>query len=221
MIRAWIFDFDDTLVSSAPVWERAERDLYRAIGGRFDTEYAETYKGLNAMDVARKIWERVAPADRTAEACGALLRDMLIDLAASESLEMDGASQILSATSRMFDVAIASGSPREVLEVVIDRFGWRDYVRLCVSSEEVPTGKPAPDVFLETSRRLGVLPDECIVVEDSVHGATGARAAGMACIGVGARRTDDALCEVANWCVPDLKAIDPAAYASEPDFTTR
>jgi beta-phosphoglucomutase-like phosphatase (HAD superfamily) len=68
-----------------------------------------------------------------------------------------------------------------VIEATLDALGIRDLFEVVVSGTEVARSKPAPDVFLETARRLGILPARCLVIEDSRNGMLGARAAGMRC----------------------------------------
>ena len=78
-------------------------------------------------------------------------------------------------------MAVASGSPLELIEHLFGVLGWRRYFWVLASSEEVPRGKPHPDVFLEAARRLGLAPSTLVVVEDSLVGVQAAKAAGMAC----------------------------------------
>ena len=76
-------------------------------------------------------------------------------------------------------VALASSAHREVIDAALAATGLLDGFDVVVSSDEVPHGKPAPDVYLETARRLGVDPKTCLVVEDSLNGVRAAKAAGM------------------------------------------
>jgi HAD superfamily hydrolase (TIGR01509 family) len=208
-IHAWIFDLDDTLVSSGPVWVRAERELYAELGGTYDEAYAATYRGLNAEGVAAAIIERLGLDRGRVGDSAAFLRSRLIDLAASESRALKGATELLRRVARYRSVAIASGSPAAAIERVIRRFGWDDAVRLWVSSEAVPAGKPAPDVFLETARCLGETPDRCLVVEDSVPGVKAAAAAGMRCIAVPSTDASSGDYSGAERCFGSLVEIDP------------
>ncbi|HEX9025530.1 MAG TPA: HAD-IA family hydrolase, partial [Clostridium sp.] len=68
-------------------------------------------------------------------------------------------------------------------DVVVSKFKLQDYFRFIVSGEEVDNGKPAPDVYIETAKKLGMLPRDCTVIEDSKNGVLAAKAAGMMCIG--------------------------------------
>ena len=81
-------------------------------------------------------------------------------------------------------LALASSSNREVIDRVMATSGWGEIFRTWVSSEEVGRGKPAPDVFLEALRRLGVPPAEAAGIEDSHNGILAARAAGLRVIAV-------------------------------------
>jgi len=76
-------------------------------------------------------------------------------------------------------LAVASSSNRALIDGVLTRLGLADRFEVTVSSEEVARGKPSPDVYLETARRLGVAPAECAAVEDSASGIRAAHAAGM------------------------------------------
>jgi HAD superfamily hydrolase (TIGR01509 family) len=78
-----------------------------------------------------------------------------------------------------YRLAVASSSNRELIDAVLRRLELAALFEVTVSSEEVERGKPAPDVYLETARRLDVEPARCVAVEDSASGIRAARAAGM------------------------------------------
>jgi HAD superfamily hydrolase (TIGR01509 family) len=80
-------------------------------------------------------------------------------------------------------LGLASSSPIKFINEVLIKFNLLHYFDCVVSGEEVAKGKPAPDVYLETARQLGVTPDKCIVLEDSKNGVASAKAAEMKCIG--------------------------------------
>jgi beta-phosphoglucomutase-like phosphatase (HAD superfamily) len=81
-------------------------------------------------------------------------------------------------------LAVASSAPKSLIETVLDASGLRPEFAASVSSEEVPRGKPAPDVYLEATARLGVPPGQCAAVEDSSNGLRSAAAAGLTVIAV-------------------------------------
>jgi HAD superfamily hydrolase (TIGR01509 family) len=81
-------------------------------------------------------------------------------------------------------LGLASSSNRPLIDTVLRVTGLHAHFATTVSSEEVPRGKPAPDVYLEVSRRLGVSPPRCAAIEDSTNGLLAARAAGMRVVAV-------------------------------------
>jgi HAD superfamily hydrolase (TIGR01509 family) len=83
-----------------------------------------------------------------------------------------------------FVLGLASSSNRELIDAVLEAGGIADLFKATVSSEEVPAGKPAPDVYLEVARRLAVEPADCIAIEDSRNGIRAAKAAGMSCVAI-------------------------------------
>ena len=85
---------------------------------------------------------------------------------------------------RGIPVGVASSSPRERLHRTLARAGLLDDFQVTVAGDEVANGKPAPDMFLVAAERLGAVPEECIVIEDSPPGVEAALAAGMHTIAV-------------------------------------
>lgn len=187
-VEAVIFDLDDTLVASSTSWVRAETRLYELLGRGYDPEIASTYKGMTATAVGRTMWQHIQPASHSMEECGQLLRQYLIAAAKAEAPRlMPGAPELVERLHGNYPLAIASGSPVEVIASVVERCAWGDCFQVLVSSEDVANGKPAPDVFLETARRLELEPQRCLVIEDSAHGVESAKRAGMLCFAVNQR----------------------------------
>lgn len=109
-----------------------------------------------------------------------------------------------------YRLALASSSNRELIDAVLRKLGLTALFEVTVSSEEVARGKPAPDVYLETARRLGVAPDRCAAVEDSASGIRAAHAAGMRVIAYPNRHyppAEDVLA-LADSVVDSIHAID-------------
>ena len=108
-------------------------------------------------------------------------------------------------------IGLASSSNRELIDLVLDLAGLASLFRATVSSEEVPRGKPAPDVYLEAARRLGVDPDRCAAVEDSENGIRSAKAAGMRVVAVPNARypPDGAALAAADVVIAALEELVP------------
>ena len=92
---------------------------------------------------------------------------------------LDGAVAAVERLAAVWPLGVASSSNRELIDLVLELSGLERFFGATVSSEEVARGKPAPDVYLEAARRLGIVPDRCAAVEDSENGILAAKAAGM------------------------------------------
>src|SRR5215475_11539801 len=97
---------------------------------------------------------------------------------------IDGALDAVRIAAELFTLGLASSSNRELIALALEAGGIASLFAATVSSEEVPRGKPAPDVYLEAARRLGVEPAACVAVEDSHNGIRSAKAAGMTCVAI-------------------------------------
>jgi HAD superfamily hydrolase (TIGR01509 family) len=182
-MTAVIFDCDGTLVDSEPLagvaWERA----LAPYGYTPTAEDAEASIGLPYPRVHAYFAQRVQlPA---ADAFWVGLSRELFALIDSDLKPFDDAvSAARELRERGVPVGVASSSPRERLHRTLRRAGLLDAFDVVVAGDEVTNGKPAPDMFLLVAERLGVAPEQCIVIEDSPPGVQAGVAAGMHTIGV-------------------------------------
>jgi sugar-phosphatase len=79
-------------------------------------------------------------------------------------------------------IGVASSSSGEMIRTVLDRLDLGNYVTCIATADDEAAGKPDPAVYLTAARKLGVVPEECVAIEDSPNGVRSAKAAGMYCI---------------------------------------
>ena len=177
---AVIFDNDGLTVDSEELWTQAEEKLFAAHGIEFNEQHKITLLGNSGPHAATILARELG---RPEEEGLALLSEMnrLVYVALEQGCEpMPGAVQLLSALkAAAVPTALCSNSPREFVDRAIAAANVADYFDTIVTAEDVPHGKPAPDPYLETARRLGVDAADCVALEDSPPGAASAAAAGM------------------------------------------
>ncbi|NLJ48104.1 MAG: HAD family phosphatase [Candidatus Atribacteria bacterium] len=178
-IQCIIFDLDDTLVESEPIWAEAYSKLYKILGQEFYRKDLLKYLGMTILDVSRDAHSLFGVTQYTIEECATMLRKFLLQGYDGNIKLMPGVSEFLQKINGRYKLSIASGSPREAIQKTIKAKGWGKIFTHYVSSEEVEHGKPEPDVFLETARRLGCKPKHSLVIEDGVKGVIAAKKAGM------------------------------------------
>ncbi len=186
-LRLVIFDCDGVLVDSEPLANRVVAEELSALGWRMTAAEAEAhFLGLSNIDMQPIIERRLGV--KLDDAWQARLLARMIEAMAREVTAIPGAVEALRHTSALgLPWRIASNSSHEEMHVKFGRLGILDLVAGRVHSHrDVARGKPAPDLFLAAAAAQGVTPAECLVIEDSVPGATAAAAAGMDCLGYAA-----------------------------------
>ena len=181
-IEAVVFDMDGVLVDTEHLWDEVRERLTDEWGGRYTPEAQEAMMGMSSLEWSRYLHETVGLREPPDVINAEVVRRMLARY--EEDLPVvDGARE---AVQRLHDdgfaLAVASSSNRELIDGVLRRLEVEALFAVTVSSEEVARGKPAPDVYLETARRLDVAPARCAAVEDSASGIRAAHAAGMGVI---------------------------------------
>ncbi len=182
-----IYDCDGVLVDSEPVANRVVAEELTALGWAMTAAESDGhFLGLTFSDM-QPIIERQLGRALTAEWKASLVQKV-IDAMAEGVEAIPGAVEALRATTGLgLAWRVASNSSHEEMWVKFGRLGISELVAGRVHSHrDVARGKPAPDLFLAAAAAQGVLPEHCVVIEDSVPGATAAAAAGMPCLGYAA-----------------------------------
>lgn len=186
MNKAVLFDMDGLMLDTSLTWKEGERELLADYGKEYDLEIAKKYQGMRISGVVEvMIREYKLPISQKEGEM--ILTQKLVEKYDNPQLSLfDGCKELIENlyASKEFALAIASSSPKVVIEKMANRFGIRSYFDLFVSGEEVENGKPAPDVYLETAEMLNVEPFNCVVLEDAPKGAIAGRDAGMKVIAV-------------------------------------
>ena len=178
MIEAVVFDLDGVLLDSEQVWDEAREQLAKERGGRWHYQAQKDMMGMSSTEWSRYMHERIGLPEAPEE----INREVVERLSASyrEHLPaLPGAKEAVERLAARWRLGLASSSNRELIDLALELLGVKQFFAVTVSSEEVARGKPAPDVYLEAVRRLGVEPAHAAAVEDSSNGILAAKAAGM------------------------------------------
>jgi HAD superfamily hydrolase (TIGR01509 family) len=183
VIEAVVFDLDGVILDSEQVWDEVREELARERGGTWTDQAQRDMMGMSSTEWSRYMHDVLGVPDPTDEISREVVQRMLDRY--SERLPLiDGAADAVRRLADRWPLGLASSSNREIIDRALEVSGLAPLFRATVSSEEVAHGKPAPDVYLEAARRLGVDAVRCAAVEDSANGIRSARAAEMRVIAI-------------------------------------
>lgn len=183
-MKAVIFDMDGVIIDSEPIHLEVDIQTMKDLGYNISKEELNKYVGTTSDYMFSDIKNRYK-INKSVEDIISYRAEIAKERIIKADLEpIEGIRELLSdLKNNNIPAAIASSSPRDFIDAVVSKFGLQDYFSYIVSGEEVENGKPSPDVYIETAKKLGVQPKDCIVIEDSKNGVLAAKAAGMKCAG--------------------------------------
>lgn len=177
--QAVIFDMDGTLVDTERVSQAAWRRAAAELGLDVPKRIWDAFVGCSIPNAKVIINEEYGDPELT-ERLFARQRELFFELRDADLSPCEGALFALDALSEAgLTLALATTTAREHALPLLDRFGMTPYFSAMTFGDELKHLKPAPDIYLETARRLGIAPDACAAVEDSVNGVRAALAADM------------------------------------------
>jgi HAD superfamily hydrolase (TIGR01509 family) len=213
-IEAIVFDLDGVLIDSEPVWDQARRAVVAETGGRWRRNATREMMGMSAPEWSRYLHDELSVPLPPEEINERVIRHLLASYEKGLPL-LPGAVDAVRRLAAVWTLGLASSANRAVIDAVLAASGLTPCFAVTVSGEEVAHGKPAPDVYLAATERLGVDPGHSAAVEDSSNGLRSAAAAGMAVIAVPNRTfppAGDALA-LADLTVDSLEELTPGAIA--------
>ena len=182
-MKSIVFDLDGVLLDSEQVWDEVREQLTRERGGRWHDRAQQDMMGMSSLEWSRYMHDTLGLPEPPEEISAEVVR-RLEERYRNQLPLLDGAREAVERLAARWPLGLASSSNRELIDLVLDVSGLARFFRVTVSSEEVPRGKPAPDVYLEAARRLEVSAASCAAVEDSSNGIRSAKAAGMRVIAI-------------------------------------
>jgi HAD superfamily hydrolase (TIGR01509 family) len=183
VIEAVVFDLDGVLLDSEQLWDEAREELALERGGRWQEGAQRDMMGMSSTEWSRYMHDVIGLREPPEEISAEVVRRM--ERRYRDRLPLfPGAVEAVERIAARWPLGLASSSNRPLIDLVLEVSGLGPFFRATVSSEEVPRGKPAPDVFLEAARQLGVAPKRTAVVEDSENGILAGRAAGMRVVAI-------------------------------------
>lgn len=212
---AVIFDLDGVLVDTEIWWDEV-RQAYAAANERpWTLDDQSAVMGANSRQWSATMAERLRLSIPPEEIEAAVVGGMVARYAGSSSPLIAGADVAVRRLAATHPLAVASSAHADVIRAALAATGLADAFSVVVSSDEVPRGKPEPDVYLEAARRLGVRPGACLVVEDSLNGVLAGKRAGMTVVLVPNASVPPArgAADAADLVLHDLSGLDPEAVS--------
>jgi HAD superfamily hydrolase (TIGR01509 family) len=177
-VQAVVFDLDGVLIDSESAWDEVRRDLAARSGRPWPDEATRAMQGMSTAEWSRYLAGTVG-VPGSAEQLAVRVIDAIAARYADELPLIPGAQEAVARLAGPFRLALASSSPRRLIDTVLAASGMSRHFEVTVSTEEVGAGKPSPAVYREVVRRLGVAPEQTAAIEDSSNGLRSAHAAGL------------------------------------------
>ncbi|MEI9934773.1 MAG: hexitol phosphatase HxpB [Ferruginibacter sp.] len=197
-----IFDMDGLLIDSEPLWNEAAMEVFRRYDIELSPQQYVTTTGLRTKEFVHWWFTHFKIPEDQFEIASAAIIKKVIDKVLQKGKPLPGLSHILNFfIAKKFKIGLATSSPQELIDVVINHLGIKNYLQAITSASEMPYGKPHPQVYLECALQLNAHPLECICFEDSFNGMIAAKAARMKCVVVPAQHQ----LHEARWAAADLK----------------
>lgn len=199
--RAVIFDLDGVLADSEPWWNEIDAKLLSGCGVKYHGEYHREVLGVSyrlAVEFYKKAFNISAPTEDLMKRRGEIATEFF----ANRVGLFPKVTKVLEELREMkLRLAVATSSVSASARPFLNRHRIAEFLEVIVTGDEIERGKPEPDIYLRTSEELGIAPDACLVIEDSLSGIAAAQAAKM---------------RVA--AIPDRRFVDPGDYEKEADY---
>lgn len=180
-----IYDMDGLLIDSEPFWRQAEIKVFASVGLHLTEDDCRATTGFRFDEVVEHWWHQKPWSGKTKTQIHDEVLDEMENAITHHAQPMSGVVESLEFfKNQNCRIALASSSAMRLIKATVQKLNIESYFELLVSAEHERYGKPHPAVFLRTAETLGVSPQNCLVLEDSLNGVLAAKAAKMKCVAV-------------------------------------
>lgn len=184
-VRAILFDMDGVLIDSEPIHEKAIVALSSELGETLaDHAIINSFKGAPEKFMAARLMEIYPAQPSTAEELIRRKVDLYAKLFHHVTLIPGAREFVEKSHAAGLRLGLTTSASRSTQELTFETFGFAPYFEAIVTGEDIINGKPDPEPYLTTAHRLGIGPEDCTVIEDSINGVRSGHAAGCAVIAI-------------------------------------
>lgn len=185
MLNTVIFDMDGLLIDSEPLWQKAGIDTLQMFGAEITLEQYYGTTGLRTPEWIEYWFHYFGIEKSYMEEAIKTIENKAIEHIRQDAVAFPGTGYIINFfRERKFKIGLATSSPLRLVEVVVEKLGIAHLLDAVASAENLPLGKPHPQVYLNCAALLQVSPLQCVCFEDSFNGMIAAKAARMKCVAV-------------------------------------
>ncbi|MDP1814262.1 MAG: hexitol phosphatase HxpB [Leadbetterella sp.] len=197
-----IYDMDGLLVNSEPIWQEAEKEVFKTVGITLTTEDCLKTTGIPTTAVF-DYWYEISPWEgKSKQELEKMLFEKVFSMIKENASAMPGVKEtLIFFKNKGLKIGLASASPLELIQIVLERLEIREYFDFYHSATLEKNNKPHPDVYLTVAKKLGCPIENCLILEDSINGVRGAKASGATVVAV----PDDHFYDFEEYTIADFK----------------
>ncbi len=187
MIEAVIFDMDGVIANSEPIHDKASDIVLKRYGIKLDKSMDSKINDEFRGCTEEFFWKTFCKRFRLKQNYKKLMKEkqiVYLELIKEHLEPIPGSVELIKNLKTKYKIGLASSSSSKEIGFILKKLKIKKYFDVITSGEFVKNSKPAPDIYLETARKLGIKPENCLVFEDAVNGVKAAKAAGMKCIAI-------------------------------------
>ena len=211
MIKTVVFDMDGVIIDSEPIHLEIQHQLLNKFNISLTPDEYQSFIGRSSKNMWQELIQRFQLPVALDEVLALDKIHYHQKLRSLPNLEaIPGVKPLITELiQRQLNLLLASSSSQESISVVLDLFQMGDIFQHRISGADLQWSKPHPQIFQKAAQVVNNLPEECVVIEDSMHGVSAAKSAGMYCIGFRNPNSGNQDLSAADLVIDDFRKLSP------------